>query len=138
MTAAIGRNFSIFCASLGLMTAASSAYAVTTCKGAVVVVNHSLRLIPFDNAKLTVQAKHTIVDAKADRTVVVGAPGIVHHSRDGEKRTTHFQFLHQFAPGTARTAEDTKQVSLQWCSDKSPCQIDQIEVGEVSCSEFGK
>ncbi len=138
MTADFRRNLSISCVSLCLMSAASNTYAVTDCKGAVEVLKHSLRLIPYDNAKLSIDAKYTIVDAKPDRTVVVTADGIVHHSQNGEKRTTNFQFFYQFAVASARTAEETKRVDVRWCSDKNPCQIDQIEVSKVSCSEYGK
>lgn len=138
MTAPFTRSRLVACAALCLLAATPGAQALTKCNGAVEVLGHSLRLVPYDNAQLTVKAKYVAQDARADRIVVVSAAGTVHHARDGEKRTTPFQLSYQFQPNAPRVAEDATRVTVQWCAEKHPCQIDKIEFKNVSCTEFGK
>lgn len=129
----------VSCTSLCLLVAAPAARAITKCNGTVEVLDHSLRLVPFDNAQLTVEAKYTAIDSNPNRIVVVGATGAtVHHSRDGEKRTTPFQLTYQFQPNATRVVQDSTKVTVRWCTDKAPCKIDKIEFQNVTCNEFGK
>jgi hypothetical protein len=121
-----------------LLAAAPVAQAITPCKGTIEVLGHSLRLVPYDNAQLTVKAKYSAPDARMDRIVSVVANAQVHHSRDGEKRVTHFQLANRFEPNAPRVAEGSQRVDVRWCSVKEPCQIDKIEFNNLSCSEYGK
>ncbi|MES3011856.1 MAG: hypothetical protein V4738_13795 [Pseudomonadota bacterium] len=138
MFAAFTRQLLLLCAAVLLLAAAPGAQALTKCNGTIEVLGHSLRLVPHDNAQVTVKAKYAAPDTKPDRIVVVSANAQVHHSRDGEKRTTNFQLLYQFQPNAPRVAEDAKRVDVRWCSVKEPCQIDKIEFNNVSCTEYGK
>lgn len=138
MTAKFTRTLFAPCAALCLLAAAPAAQALTKCNGTIEVLNHSLRLVPYDNAQLTIKTRYAAPDARTDRIVVVIANAQIHHSRDGEKRTTHFQLTNQFQPNTPRVTEGTQRVDVRWCSVKEPCQIDKIEFNNVSCSEYGK
>lgn len=138
MIATIHHKLFVASASVCMLVAASGAHAVTDCKGAVEVLGHSLRLVPYDKADLSVKARYSALDARPDRSVVITANGTVHHSRDGESRTTHFQFFHQFGAGSPHVAEQSQRVAVSWCSDKSPCRIDKVEATRVSCSVYAR